>query len=317
MKIMTFSLLVLLLTAATARADTTLNDYLNRMPAAPKQCCGISDSEKSAFQAAISDVESAMGKDLRQKNKASKKHLEANKDKIEESLTPQTPEKSRKSGKMTREEKKALREEMMRQYGVSPEDSKKLKTMTKEEKTAWAQQTSSAALEKMQNDPQYDRATRQMKSVADQQAAHRDAQAQVDSEKARLAAVMKKIEAHDQAAAAARARDVGPLERELAAMGEIITTPAQKDKVAGLSAKIKTAKMRHCRTHAPKYLTLAAEYRAALKASLPAFAKLDEAGRMQVTGMDAPVESNDGTAQGIKAIKAYGNLLSHVYKYDR
>jgi len=34
---------------------------------------------------------------------------------------------------MMRDEKKALKEEMMRHYGISPEDSKKLETTSREE----------------------------------------------------------------------------------------------------------------------------------------------------------------------------------------
>lgn len=309
--------LLFLLAATIANAQTSLEDYLSRMPVAPNQCCGVADEGKTAFLDAISHVGDAMEKDLRERKKASKARLEADSDTIEGSLTPQTSDKPRKSGKLTWEEKKARKEAMMRQYGISPEDTQKLKTMTKEEKTAWAMKTSSAASQKMQSDPQYDSATRQMKSVADQQAAHRAAQAQVNSRNALLEGVRKKIDHLDQNASAAYARDIGPLERELAAIPDIVTSRKQQVEVRQLDQKIKAARLRHCQQYAPKYLALVSEYLVILKASLPDFRKLDEAGRMQVAGMDAPVESNDGMAQGVKAVKTYGNLLGKAFKYDQ
>ena len=101
-------LLTFLCTVSLANAQTTLETYLAQMPAPPKKCCGVTDQEKSSYRAAVSDIESAMKKDLRQRKKESKAYREANQDKIEDSLTPQTPEtdKPRKSGKLTKEEKK-------------------------------------------------------------------------------------------------------------------------------------------------------------------------------------------------------------------
>jgi hypothetical protein len=309
--------LLFVFTAATADAQTSLEDYLNRLPAQPKQCCGVAERDKAAFRDAISTVEDAMGKDLRERKKASKARMETDADKIEESLTPQTMDKPRKSGKLTREEKKARKEEMMRQYGISPEDTQKLKTMTKEEKTAWALKNSSAASQKMQNDPKYAGATVQIKSLADQQAAQRAAQEQVDTQKALLDGILKKIDALEKTASATYAGEVGPVERELSAIPDIVTTREQQAQVGKLDSKLKAARARHCKTYAPKYLALVSDYLAALQAALPDFRKLDEAGRMQVADMDAPVESHDGMAQGVKAIKTYGHLLGNAFKYDR
>ncbi|MEE9910611.1 MAG: hypothetical protein K4571_02705 [Deltaproteobacteria bacterium] len=312
----TFFSLMFLCAATFANAQTSLSDYLSRMPSAPKTCCGVSDQEKSSFQAAISGVELAMEKDLRQKRKASKAYTEANRDKIEDSLTPQSPEKPRKSGKLSKEEKKARAEEMMRQYGVSPEDRKKLKTMTQEEKTAWALSTSSRASGKMQADPQYQSMNQQVKSVADQQAGHQAALAQIETRKAVTAGILGKIQSLDQNAASAKARDIAPIERELSSMGDIITTRKDTERVSKLGGKLKQARMRHCETYSPQYLTLVAEYLSAVKASLPDYQKLDDAGRAQFTGVDKPIESYDGMAEGIKAINAYGDLLKQAFKYD-
>ena len=101
-------LLTLLCTASFANAEVSLEAYLAQMPVPPKKCCGVTDQEKSSYRAAVSEIESKMKNDLRQRKKESKSYREANKDKIEDSLTPQTLEtdKPRKSGKLTKEEKK-------------------------------------------------------------------------------------------------------------------------------------------------------------------------------------------------------------------
>lgn len=311
-------LLTFLCTASFANAQTTLEAYLAQMPAPPKKCCGVADQEKSSYRAAVSDVGSAMKKDLRQRKKESKAYREANQDKIEDSLTPQTlqTDKPRKSGKLTKEEKKARAEEMMRQYGVTPEDRKNLKTMSKEEKTAWALSTSSSASSKMQADPKYQGMNQQVKSVADQQAQQQAALAPIEARKAVADGIASRINALDQNAAAAKAKDIVPIERELASISDIITTKKEKDRVDQLVAKLKKAQMRHCEKYSPQYLSLVAEYYSAVKASLPDYQKLNDASKTHFTGVDKPIESNEGVAQGMSAINAYGDLLQNVFKYD-
>lgn len=311
-------LLTFLCTASFANAQTTLEAYLAQMPAPPKKCCGVTDQEKSYYRAAVSDIESAMKKDLQQRKKESKAYREANQDKIEDSLTPQTlqTDKPRKSGKLTKEEKKARTEEMMRQYGVTPEDRKKLKTMNKEEKTAWALSTSSNASNKMQADPKYQSMNQQVKSVADQQAQQQAALAQIEARKAVTDGIASRIKRLDQNAAAAKAKDIAPIERELASISDILTTKKEKDRVDQLVAKFKKAQMRHCEAYSPQYLFLVAEYYSAVKASLPNYQKLNDASKTHFTGVDKPIESNEGVDQGMSAINAYGDLLQNVFKYD-
>ena len=311
-------LLTFLCTASFANADISLEAYLAQMPAPPKKCCGVTDQEKSSYRAAVSDIESATKKDLRQRNKESKAYREANQDKIEDSLTPQTLEtdKPRKSGKLTKEEKKARTEEMMRQYGVTPEDRKKLKTMSKEEKTTWALSTSSNASGKMQADPKYQSMNQQVKSVADQQARQQAALATIEARKTVTAGIAGRINALDQNAAAAKAKDIAPIERELASISDILATKKEKDRVDQLVAKLKKAQMRHCETYSPQYLALVAEYYLAVKESLPDYQKLNDVSKTQFTGVDKPIESNEGMAQGMSAINAYGDLLQNVFKYD-
>jgi len=313
-----FFILTFFCFATFASAETTLEGYLSRLPAVPRTCCGVADQEKTLYRDSVSDVERAMEKDLRQRKKETKASVEANRDKIEGSLTLQTiqTEKPRKSGKLTKEEKKARAEEMMRQYGVSPEDRKKLKTMSKEEKTAWALSTASKASEKMQADPKYGSMTQEVKSLGDQQAEQRAALAQIESRKTFTSGIMSKINALDKTAASAKAKDIAPIERELAAIPDIITSKKQKDRVDQLVSQLKKARLRHCETYSPRYLALVAEYLAAVKEQLPYYQKLDSVSKTQFTGVDKPIDSNEGMAQGMKAIRAYSDLLQDAFKYD-
>ena len=311
-------LLTFFCASSMANAQTSLDAYLTQLPAAPKTCCGVPDQEKSSFRAAVHSVESAMQKDLRERKKASKDYVSANRDKIEDSMTPQSAQtdKPRKSGKLTKEEKKARAEEMMRQYGVSPDDRKKLKTMSQEEKTAWALQTSGSASAKMQNDPNVQQLNRQGKAVSEGHPELKAALARVESREAAIAAVTSKISALDQRAAGAREKNIAPLERELAKFSDIISD-AQAVQVKRLDERKRKAQMTHCETYSPQYAALLREYAAAVRESLPDFRRLDEVStKTQMIQTDKPVETFAGTDRGMKAIKGYGDALTRVFKYD-
>lgn len=313
-----FFLMTFFCASSVAWAQTSLDAYLDQLPLPPKICCGVPEQDKASFRASVRSVESAMQKDIRERRKASKDYVDTNRNKIEDSMTPQSAQtdKPRKSGKLTKEEKKARAEEMMRQYGVSPDDRKKLKTMSQEEKTAWALQTSGNASAKMQNDPNVQRLKEQGETVRAGQPELKAALAQAESREAAIAAVTYKISALDQRAAAAREKNIAPLERELAKFSDIISD-AQAVQVKRLDERKKKAQMTHCETYAPQYAALLGEYASAVRASLPDFQRLDEVTtKTQMIQTDKPIMTYAGTDRGIKAIKGYGDALTGVFKYD-
>ncbi|MRR16943.1 MAG: hypothetical protein EG826_10850 [Deltaproteobacteria bacterium] len=313
-----FFLLTFFWASSVACAQTSLTAYLAELPLPPKICCGVPEQDKASFRASVRSVESAMQKDLRERKKASKDYVEANRSKIEDSMTPQSvqTDKPRKSGRLTKEEKKARAEEMMRQYGVSPEDRKKLKTMSQEEKTAWALQTSGNASAKMQDDPNVRRLKEQGEAIRAGQPDLKAALARVESREAAIAAVTRKISALDQHAAAAREKNIAPLERELAKFSDIISD-AQAAQVKRLDDRKRKAQTTHCETYAPQYAALLTEYASAVRESLPDFRRLDEATtETQMIQTDKPVETFAGTDRGMKAVNGYADALSRVFKYD-
>lgn len=317
MKILLF-LMTFFCASSFANAQTSLDAYLTRLPAPPKTCCGVPDQEKASFRTAVRSVESAMQKDLRERKKASKDYVEANRGKIEDSMTPQSvqTDKPGKSGKLTKEEKKARADEMMRQYGVSPEDRKKLKTMSKEEKTAWALSTSGNASAKMQDDPNIQRLNQQGKTVYEGQPQLKAALAQVEKREEAFADIFARINALDQQALAAREKNIAPLERELAKFSEIVSD-AQALKIKRLDQRKRKAQMSHCETYSPQYVALLTQYASAVRASVPDFRRLDEVtSKTQMVPLDKPVDTSAGTDRGMQAIKGYAKALANVFKYD-
>ena len=311
-------LLTFFCATSLACAQTSFDPYLASLPQTPKVCCGVPGQEKTSFRAAVGDVERAMEKDLRARKKASKECIEANRDKIEDSMTPQSvqTDKLRKSGKLTKEEKKARAEEMMRQYGVSPEDRKKLKTMSKEEKTAWALSTSGNASAKMQDDPNVQRLNQQGKAAYEGQPELKAALAQVEKREAAIADIAARISALDRQAVAAREKNIAPMERELAKFSEIVSD-AQAMKIKRIDERKRKAQMSHCETYAPQYVALLTQYASAVRASLSDFKRLDEVtSKAQMVPLDKPIDTYAGTERGMQAIKGYAKALGNVFKYD-
>lgn len=307
-------MLICICTVTLSYAKTSPAGWLAKIPAVPKNCCGVGDAEKSSHQKSVHDFENAMEKELRERKIEIDAYVEANREKMASRMITQ-PEgmdkKAGKKGKMTKEERKAMAEKMMREYGMQPGDPEKMKSMSKEEKAAWGRKYAADMDSKMQSDEQYQyakgRATKTSEVIAEQQALNQKINA-------RMEGVMKKFGDLDRKAEALEKKDIDPLRKKLAAYGEIIS----KEQEAPLKQDIKRlddARRRYCEALAPQYRALLDEYLSAIKSLLPDHARMDTLTAIIQMGLDKPVEAGDGFS-GINALKKYVLYLEDVFKYD-
>ncbi|PKN69845.1 MAG: hypothetical protein CVU54_07365 [Deltaproteobacteria bacterium HGW-Deltaproteobacteria-12] len=312
-----FFVLIILCFASPAAAQTTPESYLKIIPAPPKNACNPKAADKSSYQTNIHELLDKMDKDIRQRKKDSQAYADANRDKIAANMMSQAGQEAivvPKKGKMSKEERKALAEQMMQQqYGVSPEDTKKLKKMTKEEKTAWAQGYGADAAAKAQADPQrYQNAQKQAASIYNLQIEQKDILARIDARKADLTG---RIMILDQNAAAAKARDIDPLQRESSSLMGLVISKIQEARIDQASNRLKAAKKSYCETYSPQYLAIVDEYLTYVKTSLPDYRRLEEIIAKTQLGLDRPIEANKGLLE-IQAVRDYAGLLRNVFKYN-
>lgn len=306
--------LMFLCSATFSYARTSPETYLPQIPAAPNNCCGIKEAEKSSFNKTVHDLDKKMEKEIRERKKEAKAYMDANKDALASRMITRPggmETKGGKSGKMTKAEKKAMAEKMMREYGLSPEDPKKLKNMTKEERIAWGRTHGADAEKKLQDDEKYQDAKKQAKPNHDLLV---EQQALMKKIEDRMSGFAKKFDTLDQKAGALENQELGPIRKKLASYGEIINKEQEAPLKQDLM-ELKAAQKRCCEIVSPQYRALLDEYLSAVKASLPDYKRLELIIAKTQLGLDKPIEAEDGH-MGIVALRKYLSRLEKVFKYD-
>ncbi len=313
MKHVIFTLMFLCI-AAFSYARTSPEAYLAQVPAAPKNCCGITDAEKSSFNKSVHDLDKKMEKEIRERKKEAKAYMDANRDALASRMItlPEGMETKGRKGKMTREEKKAMAEQMMREYGLSHDDPKKLKTMSKEERIAWGKTHGANADRKLQSDQKYQDAKKQAKPDYDLLV---EQQALMKKIEDRMSGFANKFDTLDQKAEALEKKELGPIRKKLASYGEIISKEQEAPLKQDLM-ELQAAQKRCCETLSPQYRVLLDEYLSAVKASLPDYKRLETIIAKTQLGLDRPIEAEDGH-MGIVALRGYLSRLEKACKYDR
>jgi hypothetical protein len=307
--------LTFLCVAAFSYAGNSPEAYLSRIPAVPNNCCGISEAEKTSFKKSIHDLDKKMEKEIRERKKESQAYVDANREAIASRMitTPEGVEiKGKKSGKMTKEEKKAMADQMMREYGMSPDDPQKLKSMSKEERIAWAKTYGAKADKKLQDDPKYQDAKKGAKPNYDMLVEQKSLMEKIN---ARMSDFENKFKTLDRKAETLDKKELDPIRKRLASYGEIITSKEQELRLQQDNNQMEMAKKRYCETMSPQYRALLADYLAAVKESQPDYKRLEVIMAKTQLGLDKPIAANDGL-MGIEAIRRYLDLLDDIYKYD-
>ncbi|MFO7570830.1 MAG: hypothetical protein R6W75_13660 [Smithellaceae bacterium] len=306
MKNLTFALMFLF-AASFAHAQTSPETYLAQLPGVPESACNIQLAQKATYEKTVRNLKDRMDKDIAQRKEETQMYVDANRDKIAAGLDAQPGAIPPKGGRLTREERKAKAEQMMRQQGVSPEDIKKISSMSKEEKTARALAFSSKAA-----DPKIQEATAQTATIRDLLVEHKNLVEKIDTRKA---VVLNKFKTLDQDAATTKAKEIDPLHRQLASMGGLVTSKEQSDRMDQFNMKLKDAQKRYCETYGPQYLALLGEYLAFIRESLPDYRRMEELVAKTQMGLDEPISASTGL-YGIEALRDYTAMLTKVFKFD-
>jgi hypothetical protein len=311
-----FFVLTTLCFASFAFAQTTPESYLQTMPAPPQNVCNLKAADKKSYLTAVHDIIDKMDKDIRQRKKASQAYVDANRDKIAANMMTRAGQPGMlppKSGKMTKEERKAMAAQMMQQYGVTPEDTKKLKKMSKEEKTAWALAHSADAATKAQADPQQHQDTRQQaKLIYNLQMEQKEIHERIEAGRAGFTNRLRLLA---QSSEAVKSKEVDPLQRKASSLSGAVISKAQEAIIDQVNSQLRDAQKRYCETFAPQYLAIVDEYLAYVKTSLPDYLRLEEIMAKTQLGLDHPIDANNGLF-GIQALRDYASLLTDVFKYN-
>lgn len=308
-------MILFLCAASLSYARTSPEAFLAQVPAVPGNRCGVTEGEKNSFKKSVSDLDRRMEKEARERNRECREYMEKNREAIASRMI-MMPEgvdvNEKKSRKMTKEEKKAMAEKMMREYGLSPDDPKKLKNMSREERIEWAKTYGANADRKLQDDPKYREAKNGAKETA---GLLQEQQALLAAINERMSGFDNKFKTLDQKADAMDQKELAPLRKKQASYMGISTGKEDDLRMEQVTRQLEIAKMRYCETMAPQYRSLLAEYLAAVRACLPDYRRLEVITAKTQMGLDRPIDAADGL-MGIEALRKYLDLLEDVYKFD-
>ena len=268
-------MLLFLLTASLTYAQTSPENYLAQLPVSPKSCGNSKSAEKESYVKLVRGLKDRMDKDILQRKEQSQVYVDAYRNTTVLSSLQRLGSVERSPGK-----------------GGKP---------LKEEKTA---QTPAGI-------PVQDK-TKQAKLIHDLQIEQKALAEKID---ARRTGVLNKFKTLDQNAAAMKAKELDPLQRQLASLGGLITSKEQSDQLNQLAIKLKDAQKRYCETYSSQYRFLLDEYLTAVKASLPDYRRLEEIVTKTQMGLDKPIDAHAGQL-GIEALRDYTAMLVKVFKYD-
>ncbi len=305
--------LLILGAASFSYAKTSPEAYMSQMPAVPSTCCGVSEEKVSSFEKSVRDIEKRLSAEIRERKKESEAYAEANRDKVASSIIA-PPEgadtSSGKKGKMTKEEKKAMREKLLREYGLSSDDTGKVKNMTKEERLAWAQSQAADADKKQQKDQKYQDAVKNAGSNSNLIQEQLSLNEKIN---ARLKGFDEKFEALDKKADEAREKEISPIWKRLSAQfGSEGGKPKEYEKDR---RDYNAACKRHCEKFSPQYRDLLNEYLSAIKACLPDYRRLETVRSKLNFGLDRPIDADDGL-MGLEALDEYLDRFDNAYIYN-
>ncbi|MEE9912639.1 MAG: hypothetical protein K4571_13055 [Deltaproteobacteria bacterium] len=132
---------------------------------------------------------------------------------------------------------------------------------------------------------------------------------------ARKNGIISRFKTLNQNASAMKAKEIDPLERQMASLGGLITSKEQSDRLDQMAIKLRNAQKRYCDTYSPQYRALLDEYLSAIKDSLPDYRRLEVIVAKTQMGLDQSIDAHTGQL-GIEALRDYTAMLAKVFKYD-
>jgi hypothetical protein len=317
-------ILIALSIGLMALAQTSFDSYMKRVPALPKDSCNISMAVKESFFQKCSALNEELTNDIEERSRKSEEYAEANRGSMEANAMKQVQQqygmseeeinKMKNSKDMTDAEKKALANKMMmQQTNMSMEEIQNMSKMSEAGKKAYTEAYATEAMANAQADPKKyapDENARILFNLTNEQQALNQ----------KISGGMKKIEnmyaaiENDPEGKIMRDNMAKWHEKLMLMMGE---TSASEEKIMdGLYDQIKNEEIKYCTKFTPRYRAVLKQELASLKASIPDCNRLDEVTKELFklqTGVDAFPENSEISSLGL--LSTYLDHLNNAYKY--
>ena len=223
--------------------------------------------------------------------------------------------KKMQSGKMSKEEKKAMADKLLQQnYGISVDEAKDVSKMSKAGKTAWAEGFVEQQKAETEKDPKKNQETLEKNKQLYDMTQEKDLLSRkLTAQEEKFGQKLQELEV-DSTAIQIR-RDIAALtEKYMSMVGVDYGQGPEMEQIAG---KIKSKKSVYCERLTPKYIEVLALYREAIKKNMPDYYRLEvlinEVNKMT---SGSTVDMMQKGLIAYNAIEGYLTILHDAYKYS-
>ena len=283
--------------------------------------CNTTNKKKTDYKESISQVMKETDDQIAYLRRDEKKNVSTMQEQAKQQMVTQyglSAEDMQKmqSGKMTKEEKKAMADKVLQQQNlnITVDKAKEVSTYTKEGKQAWAESYAEQQKAEAEKDPKKNQETLEKNKKL------YDLMQEKDLLNRKLTAELEKFglmlqELETDTTAIRMLRDIDKMKEKFMSM--VGQDYGQGPEMERLSGMIKSEKLAYCNRLTPKYLDVMGLFKEAVKKNMPDYYRLEvltnEVNKM-TTG--STVDLMQKGLAGYNAIGAYLGLLHDAYKYS-
>lgn len=279
----------------TAKAQSTPEAFLSRLPAVPQVICLADTLEITNFTDKIYKIQSEIQEVINSihaevQNNIGKTQINNNEKQI----------------------RKSVEKNVSEQYGVSIQELEKLGEMSDAEQEKWAQQYANRMKTEAQKNPtaamkKGDKAKRMFELASEQKMIGE----RITMKMERIARLFKDVELKDSIETLKLEEKIRPLEQQLCSG---ICTDAEIARSRIAEKQIYALKVQHCEKMSPLQVNAILQYQTTLKTLLPDYRKLTEV-ENEVVGLQQIGEIFPKDLSCYVAINEYTTALLSAYKY--
>jgi len=330
-----FIVLILIFFSFFTYAQTTPEAFLGMLPNPPGNVCSEGDdSGKSAFKQTINEVAGKLDPEISRRRSDSKGKMNANQGKMMQNavaktgISPQLTQQimalqQKKKNAANAEERKAIdlqmkaltSQIMQESMNMSMDEVNNLKKMDKAGKTAWATAYTTEKQAEVMADPKAfkDKTAADMKDykLMEKQKQLADS---LGYQIKNFGEQFQKLENNQDAVDLQN--HITELEGKLSELYKQENRPNDKE-IKSLENSIRNIQISYCNLQSPKYLSILAKYKTFVQTTIRPYYRLEKLTRQvnaAQTGVDVDLEPG---LMALEQVKAYMNLLSDVYRYNR
>lgn len=308
----------------TGAAQTRTQDYMQKIPALPKDSCNATRMSVENFVSGVSFLREELVNEIEGIREAVESHMESNTDVAEENVMNQMSqmygisqadlEKMKNSKDMTAAEKQALANKMMsQQANMTMEEAKNFSNMSEAGKKAYAEAYAAESMAVAKNDPKQSAKNNYASNLYQTNTAQQAAYSKINEISSRIAALYNPIE-NDPERQKMLDRMSAWNSKLTSMMG--IVSDDEAHIMDSLSLRIKNEQIAYCNKYTPQYRSALRKHLQIVKASMPDYKKFGDISAETTkaqTGLDMPAEGKE--LASLEAIAEYLRSLHEAYKY--